>query len=203
MIAKEFIRIRLYDALPVVLDWLNTLPEAATKQSPREFRVIELAAQEDAEPSLSARLRFGITARRPRSSNPGALVVTALLAAESAEATLAEIRCSAAFPLSAHELIDSLRERHRFHVVDLLAVPEQSGKGAPPLACNAWLEEELRCLPNPQRYHHLFQPWLERYIVLRGRAPAEPRRSFRSAAWSGLARMGMAKNPPRRRNARS
>jgi hypothetical protein len=61
--------------------------------------------------------------------------------------------------------------------------------GAPILACNHWLEEQMRRLPDPRRYHHLYRAWLDRYTTLRGYGPADPRRSFRSAAHGCLRRI--------------
>lgn len=60
--------------------------------------------------------------------------------------------------------------------------------GAPPLACNLWLESQLELLPNPYDYGHLFAEWLMLYIELRGEPPADPRRSFNRAAESILRR---------------
>lgn len=198
MIAKEFIRIRLYAAPPAIVAWLSAMAETAARQTARSYRVAALVQEED--PATVIRQRYGVYARVRRRSDPGRLVMTALLVVESPDVTLAELRCSATFPLSAYELLDSLCERFAHSDVLLLAVPEQAGKGAPLLACNAWLEAELRRLPYPERYHHLYQSWLDRYIMLRGRAPAEPHRSFRSAVRSSLARMGLVTNAPRRRN---
>jgi hypothetical protein len=65
--------------------------------------------------------------------------------------------------------------------------------GAPILACNHWLEEQMRRLPDPRRYHHLYRAWLDRYTTLRGYGPADPRRSFRSAAHGCLRRITAAK----------
>lgn len=62
-------------------------------------------------------------------------------------------------------------------------------RGAPILACNHWLEAQMRQLPDPRQYHHLFDAWLARYVVLRGVAPAAPRRSFRAAAQGCLQRI--------------
>lgn len=61
--------------------------------------------------------------------------------------------------------------------------------GAPSLECNRWLTEEIAKLPNPQRYHSLMSEWLLRYQAERGRAPADKRGSFRSAARNALAEL--------------
>lgn len=200
MIAKEFIRIRLYAAPPAIDAWLSAAAEIAAKQTARSFQVVALAQEQDERQAPATRWQYGVymgVRWRPAS---GRLVMTALLAIESPHVTLVELRCSAAFPLSIYELLDSLCERFAHSDALLLAVPEQAGKGAPLLACNAWLEDELRRLPYPERYHHLYQPWLDRYIMLRGRAPVEPHRSFRSAVRSSLARMGLVRNTSHRRN---
>jgi hypothetical protein len=54
-------------------------------------------------------------------------------------------------------------------------------RGAPPLACNVWLEAQLAQLSDPTHVHLLYESWLERYRALRGFYPQEPRRSFRAA----------------------
>jgi hypothetical protein len=61
--------------------------------------------------------------------------------------------------------------------------------GAPPLACNLWLEEEISRMGGNQRYAHLYKPWLEHYRALRGFYPADPRRSFRAAVSGSLKRL--------------
>jgi hypothetical protein len=65
----------------------------------------------------------------------------------------------------------------------------QQRRGAPPLACNIWLDAEMRRLPDPQHYYHLYSGWLERYYTLLGYYPADPQRSFRAAATSCLRRL--------------
>ncbi|MEX1021297.1 MAG: hypothetical protein WDZ49_16670 [Litorilinea sp.] len=73
--------------------------------------------------------------------------------------------------------------------------PTEKPKGAPPLACNLWLERELARLPqpaldNPAAYRQLYQPWLAHYHALRGFYPQDPRRSFRAAVASARRRLG-------------
>lgn len=58
---------------------------------------------------------------------------------------------------------------------------ERRGKGAPLLACNQWLERELARLVHEDQINALYNPWLARYIALRGFRPQDPRRSFRAA----------------------
>jgi hypothetical protein len=66
---------------------------------------------------------------------------------------------------------------------------KHTAPGAPPLACNLWLEEEIGRMEGTQRYSHLFKPWLEHYRALRGYYPADPRRSFRAAVKGSLKRL--------------
>ena len=60
--------------------------------------------------------------------------------------------------------------------------------GAPPLACNIWLEGQITALADPYDFTHLFAEWLRQYIALRPEPPADPRRSFRRAAEAILKR---------------
>jgi hypothetical protein len=63
--------------------------------------------------------------------------------------------------------------------------------GAPPLACNVWLEDEIARLGEDAGppYSHLYEEWLGRYYALRGYYPADPRRSFRAAVASCVNRL--------------
>jgi hypothetical protein len=59
------------------------------------------------------------------------------------------------------------------------AASPQPHAGAPPLACNLWLDAQLAAPHAESR--RLYAPWLEQYRALRGHYPADPRRSFRAA----------------------
>jgi hypothetical protein len=54
--------------------------------------------------------------------------------------------------------------------------------GAPPLACNLWVREQLAdpVFANMELARRLYPAWLEQYRALRGSYPADPRRAFRS-----------------------
>ena len=109
-----------------------------------------------------------------------------------------DIYPAADFPLSAKQIVYDLTthfRRARPLAEDAPAYQAHPGRvGAPPLACNLWLEEQLRRQENPRRYHHLYKPWLEQYYALRGFYPAEPRRSFRAAVASCLGRLRRAQD---------
>jgi len=100
-----------------------------------------------------------------------------------------EIRRGETFPLMMQQLVRLLGERFSGLRGDVLEQKPSGGPGAPPLACNVWLEEQMRCLPDPKEYHHLYSAWLAHYIVLRGYEPQDPRRSFRAAARGSLRRI--------------
>jgi hypothetical protein len=71
--------------------------------------------------------------------------------------------------------------------------PKRFPPGAPPLACNVWLEQELARLSDPEQFRALYEPWLARYYALQGYYPTDPHRSFRAAvasAWKRLRRKG-------------
>lgn len=66
---------------------------------------------------------------------------------------------------------------------------EATRPGAPPLACNVWLEEQLARLGDRSAVDTLYRGWLIRYRALRGFFPHDPRRSFRAAVKSAQARL--------------
>jgi hypothetical protein len=61
------------------------------------------------------------------------------------------------------------------------ATPLHDLPGAPPLACNRWLEGQLATLPRQATPSRFFNLWVEQYRALRGQYPADPKRSFRAA----------------------
>ena len=120
---------------------------------------------------------------------------------------LLDISPSDDFPLSIDEIRWSLQERFRTR-----APPAPSTKrrqrsrsptddassaladrtnvtGAPPLACNVWLEQEIRKLPDKDDFNHLYEEWLARYRALKGTSPADPRSSFRAAGKTIIRRL--------------
>jgi hypothetical protein len=56
------------------------------------------------------------------------------------------------------------------------------GQGAPQLACNRWLLEQLArpAFTDPESAKQLYPAWLEQYRALKGAYPADPRRGFRA-----------------------
>jgi hypothetical protein len=69
------------------------------------------------------------------------------------------------------------------------AAPLHRGRGAPPLACNSWLETQLASLPPHTGLRPLYAQWLEQYRAVRGDYPADPQRSFRAAVAGCRARI--------------
>ncbi len=186
MITKEYVRIRLHAAPEAVIAWLGAMAETAAAATRNPYSVAPLGVEGQKGGLLDELLRYGLYPARD-SSVPPAPILTATVWREGVASVVVELRCSAAFPLSAAELMDDLAERFSIRSALALTAPQHTDAGAPPLACNVWLEEELRRLPDPERQAHaLYEGWLERYIALRGAAPAEPRRSFRSAVRSRL-----------------
>ncbi len=79
------------------------------------------------------------------------------------------------------------------------AAPLPRGRGAPPLACNSWLEAQLRALPPRISPRVLFPQWIEQYRMVRGVYPVEPDRSFRAAVDGCHRRMRTRRNNGRLR----
>ena len=138
----------------------------------------------------------GIHTRLPSPGEPFGRLLLLLLIEQVDGATLrVEIATDPAFALRAEEI--------RWHLLKafpralrgaggrrtgLLLAINRDGEhevvrtGAPVLACNIWLEEQLMALgPERRGRHRLFRPWLEQYRQLRGEEPADPMRSFRAA----------------------
>ncbi len=137
-----------------------------------------------------------IYARLPNATEPFGRLLALLLVEEVAGRTLrVEIATEPSFALRADEIRWHLRT-HFAHAVRgaggrrtglLLAIngpqAEQKGRtGAPVLACNVWLEEQLAEVgkDRPGR-RRLFSQWLTQYRQLRGCDPVDPMRSFRAA----------------------
>ena len=62
-------------------------------------------------------------------------------------------------------------------------------RGAPVLACNQWLEQQLIASPYPFHARELYRRWLAAYTRLKGHAPEDPKSSFRAALRSARRRL--------------
>ena len=192
MKTKEFIRIQLGAAPNAVRAWLESAAAAAQEVDERRFCVSSLAIDTDAPVASSQhRRRYGIFTdiASGGSGGSGALVLTADLRCPQADATVLELRRDEGFPLPAQELMRQLQECFPVAHGEILAEQPRTHAGAPPLACNVWLEEQLRLLPDARRYQHLYPAWLAHYTTLRGYQPLDPRRSFRAAVRGCLSRL--------------
>jgi hypothetical protein len=184
MKTKEFIRIHIDAAPQAVHGWLESVAAVAQEIGNRAFCVasVDIDPAMPVEP-LKHHRRYGVF------TEAGALVVTADLHCPDAGTTVLALRRDEAFPLVAEELMLRLEERFPGAQGEILAERPRTRAGAPPLACNVWLEEQLRLLRDPAQYHHLYTAWLAHYVTLRGYEPLDPRRSFRAAARGCLKRM--------------
>ncbi len=124
-------------------------------------------------------------------SNDDALALTAELHYEGARSIVLQIRRDEIFPLVGDELMERLMQRYPGAEGEILAERPRTCSGAPPLACNVWLEEQMGELAHPERYHHLYPTWLAHYVTLKGFEPIDPQRSFRAAAKSCLHRLAV------------
>ena len=143
-----------------------------------------------------AQAAAGIYTRMPSAGEPfGRLLVLLLIEEVDTETLRLEIATDTAFPLRAEEVRWHMRATFARTVRGaggrrtglLLAINgaarlQTARTGAPVLACNIWLEEQLVALgPERRGRNRLFRPWLEQYRLLRGQDPADPTRSFRAA----------------------
>lgn len=93
-----------------------------------------------------------------------------------------EFRCWPSFPATLNSIL--LHLSYHFaqaqFALSSVAAPLPHA-GAPPLACNLWLDQQLLRQTTPDGHATLFPAWVEQYRALRGDYPADPRRSFRAA----------------------
>ena len=193
MRTKEFIRINIETSPQDVRAWLESIASVAHDVGKRAYTVCRI--DPSSTPSRLSHLSpvnvidnavcFGVYL------SDDALALTAELHYEGARSIVLEIRRDEIFPLVGDELMDRLMQRYPGAKGEILAERPRTSSGAPPLACNVWLEEQLSELAHPEHYHHLYPTWLAHYVTLKGFAPIDPRRSFRAAAKSCLHRLAV------------
>jgi len=135
----------------------------------------------------------GVYAQRPAPGRPfGRLHLLALVEEVEGKTVRVEIASNPGFALRGEEVRQHL-VRHFPRAVRgaegrrtglLLRINHEADSdhtGAPVLACNVWLEEQLAHLGDKAEKRKLFRPWMDRYRALRGLDPADPARSFRAA----------------------
>lgn len=200
----------VHQATPAdVIAWLQNLANLARlEQKGHRYRsrvtVGDAGAVDVAMLPLPTRSRStdagAIYARPPSPERPfGELLVLALIAPEPplqsytpGRGIVVELASDPRFPLMGDEVTWHFTQR--FPQLRRLESGRRAGTllwinrmsrtpstGAPVLACNLWLEEQLLRLEEPHRRRSLFKPWLERYRAERGTYPADPMRSFRAA----------------------
>ena len=192
-----------------VIDWLCSLAHVArAEQGQHRFRsqlpVGEAGAVDIKRLPLPTRSRAlaagAIYARTPGKELPfGEILVLALLAPEPplesfvpGRGLVVEVASDPRFPLMGDEVTWHFVKRFPGNkrlepgrrsgtLLWINRMSKSASTGAPVLACNVWLEEQLLRLEHPSQRRSLFKPWLERYEDVRGVAPADPERSFRAA----------------------
>lgn len=196
----------LYDATEHdVVAWLEVLADVArAEQSANTLRGQATICHAGALDLLKlplpvrshAQAAAGIYTRLPSAAEPFGRLLALLLIEEVAARTVrVEIAAEPTFALQSDEIRWHLRTQFAHAVRGaggrrtglLLAInrpdPARCGRtGAPVLACNVWLEEQLEALgPGRHGRRRLFRSWLEQYHQLRGCDPEDPMRSFRAA----------------------
>lgn len=185
-----------------VIEWLEHLASLARREQVqnrmRPQAHVAGAAQVAVErlplPVRSTATHAGaIYARWPSQQEPfGLMHVLALVEATAGQVLRVEIASDPRFPLIGDEVVWHFQNRFPHSVrgaggrrtrllmwINRLARSRHTG--APVLACNVWLEEQLAQMADPRDRKQLFRPWLQRYRQLRGVEPADPMRSFRAA----------------------
>lgn len=143
----------------------------------------------------------GIYAQRSAPGRPfGRLHLLALLEEVEGRAVRVEIAATPGFAMRSDELREHFMHsfpravrgaagRRTGLLLRINQEAESDHTGAPVLACNVWLEEQLAHLRDRSEKRKLFRPWLDRYRALRGLDPADPARSFRAAVSGCEARL--------------
>ncbi len=192
-----------------VVEWLSALAQVArAEQSQHQFRsqlpVGEVGAVEIERLPLPTRSRAraagAIYARSPGEELPfGEILVLALMSPEPPLESLVagrpfvvEVASDPRFPLMGDEVTWHFVKRFPHNkrlepgrrsgtLLWINRLSRTPSTGAPVLACNLWLEEQLLRLEHPSQRRSLYKPWLERYRAVRGLDPVDPERSFRAA----------------------
>ncbi len=169
--------------------WMNSVAKETRERSGRYWHVIRLAPKlsdielESPSQATTVAQKYGLV----RDDETVALTLRVQCLAHNS--IVLELRRDEMFPLVALDLLNMLEDRFTGLTGEVLAERPRDGGGAPPLACNVWLENQMSLLQNPEQYHHLYSSWLSQYAKLRGYEPVDPRRSFRAAAQSCLRRI--------------
>ncbi len=197
MRTREYIKVRLSASNDDIRAWLNLVASIVRRRSGNFWQLVKLSpmlsdVQPDAQQQAqSIRHKYGLL------RDGELLAFTAEMRTASPSGIVLELRRDEMFPLLAMDLMQLLEAYFPDLSSEVLSERPREGGGAPPLACNVWLEEQMSLLANPEHYHHLYATWLAHYAKLRGYEPVDPRRSFRAAAQSCLRRirirMGNAK----------
>lgn len=185
-----------------IVDWLDELAQLARDEKVEnplrpQTAVAGAAAVEVGRLPLPARSRAShagaIYARWPSPAEPfGVLLVLALIEEKEAGVLRAEIASDPRFPIAGEEVMWHFRNRFPHCtrgaggrrtglLLWINRLARSSHTGAPVLACNVWLEEQLAKVHDERERMRLFRPWMARYRELRGVEPADPMRSFRAA----------------------
>lgn len=185
-----------------VIEWLEQLAVLARREQAQNALRSQavIAGASVVEPQglpLPARSRAShaaaIYARWPSEHEPfGQVHVLALMEEEMDRVLRVEIASDPRFPLLGEEIVWHFRSRFPHSVrgaggrrtrllMWINRLSRSRHTGAPVLACNVWLEEQLALTTDPRERSRLFRPWLQRYRQLRGVDPADPTRSFRAA----------------------
>lgn len=185
-----------------VMAWLGELAEYAKRKQSEDAqrpqaRILDGGGIDVLKLPLPVRSRAlhagGIYAKPAGPGRPFGRLHLLVLVEETQERVLRiEIAGDPGFALRSDEIRAHFRHRFPRHVRGaagrrtglLLRINQEMASdhtGAPVLACNVWLEEQLVLLKDSSEKHTLFRPWLDRYRALRGIDPADPARSFRAA----------------------
>ena len=182
MDANALICVQL-DAAPEMIEpWLQTLAQGWTSMLPARYEVGP-ATRTPGSPLPYETLAIYVVDATPTKHGQVALAVT-YVPLRPSRACL-ELRGGGSFlPATLETVVQQCATAFasQFPVVSSVATPLDV-VGAPPLACNRWLDAQVAKLgrgQSPER-ELVYQSWLEQYRALRGDTPADPRRSFRAA----------------------
>ena len=202
MNARDFLCVELEVAPGDIVRWLCTLAADLPKPSRLRYRAVgprDYRGLQGAPASYETLALYAVTPGEPPQaggfvSGDVALAVT-LLPLHRRRLAL-ELRRWSPLPAT----LDVIAQHLTTYFAQVCtmtsgAATPQAWPGAPPLACNRWLERQLAGAPQSQNANRLYPLWLEQYRALRGGYPADAKRSFRAALQGCRRRLAQRSSP--------
>ena len=156
MRTREYIKVRLNASTDDIRAWLNLVASVVRRRTGNFWQLVKLSPMlSDVQPDAQQQAQF-IRHKYGLLRDDELLAFTAEMRSTSPSRIVLELRRDEMFPLLALDLMQLLESHFSDLTSEVLFERPREGGGAPPLACNVWLEEQMSLLANPEHYHHLF-----------------------------------------------